>query len=127
MNYRELNAPDLVKEWKKAVNDHVNISRDAALIKRKLELMSPVQIMLGMLQYKGARTITIPQFLSQEESWYLDDEELAEIELARALTGVTTEDYYVFRDLEISFNPKEIIKAQEAFKNLKVWAERVIT
>lgn len=127
MNYRELNAPDLVKEWKKVVNDHVNMARDAALIKRKLELMSPVQIMLGMLQYKGARTITIPQFLSQEEDWYLDEEELAEIELARALTGVTTEDYYVFRDLENTFNPKEIITAQEAFKRLKVWAERVIT
>lgn len=76
------------------------MGRDSALIKRELEISSPVQILYGMYQYVGVKTISIPMFLRQRNDWIEDDEEMAGIELARLVTKATPPCYYAFMDLK---------------------------
>lgn len=124
---KELNSPDLVKQWKKLVNDNISIGRDAHMIKLRLEYMSPIQILYGMYQYIGQRTISIPQFLSQEEDWFVPDEMEAQIELAVAISHTKPPAYWIWHDLKEEPPSYTVFnQSKQAFSELRDWSERVI-
>lgn len=125
---REYTAPDLVKEWKKRVNQNIVMGRDAHLIKVKLEYLTPAQILLGIYCYVGEDTVSIPQFLQQEEDWIEEDQEAAEIELAAAITKTTPPAYRIWRDLRYEEpTPSNLRAYKEAKQNLYEWVERILS
>lgn len=124
----ELTAPDLVKQWKKLVNDNIIIGRDAALIKQRLEYLTSVQILLGMHQYVGEKTISIPQFLKQESDWLVEDSITAQIELAAAMANTRPAAYLIWQDLRYEDPTYENMEEYRKAKNeLVKWSERVIS
>lgn len=102
------------------------MARDAKLIKDKLEIMTPCQILAGMYLYTGNRTISIPQFLHQSENWLENDELLAEAEVARNLSHYEPESYYVYLDLKEEREPWAINHAVVARNSLREWIDRVL-
>ena len=126
MNYRELNSVDLVKRWRVIVNDNVNIGRDSHLIKEFLVRATPVQILFGMYQYQKSKTISIPQFLKQCDRWLEDDEQWAEIELARNLTSTTPPEYFVYMDLIEEETAYAFQLSFAARQSLRQWADRIL-
>lgn len=126
MNFRELNAPQLVSRWKSLVNDHVQVGRDAHLLKDFLLRANSVQILLGMYRMRGQSTITIPQFLRQNEAWLEEDEYLAEIELARYISKITPPEYYTYRDLMDEESTFAFKNSFEARQSLKEWSDRIL-
>lgn len=127
MNYKDLTAPDLVKQWRRLVNDNVMFGRDAHLVKDFLLLATPVQVLLGMYQYKDIRTVTIPQFLRQWESWLIEDEAWAEVELACYVARQTPPEYYIYKDLVNEQNSEAFFTSIEARLKLREWSEGVLT
>lgn len=126
MTYREMTAPDLVKQWRRLVNDYVNMGRDSHLIKQELQALTPVQILLGMYRCKGQATLSIPQFLRQKDKW-LEDEAWAEVELARFLTNTSPPSYYVFMD---TINEEDVASREHFLKasaSLFQWADGVVS
>lgn len=128
MSYKTMNAPDLVKHWKKTVNDNVQMGRDAHMMKTLLEHCTPVQILCGMYQYTDSRTITIPQFIRQADAWLLEDEFEAGLHLAIAVSHADPPPaYYIMYDLEF----EETADAHNAYENakeeLKIWADRILS
>lgn len=124
---RELNSPDLVKQWRKLVNENVMMGRDAHMIKQRLQYMTPVQVLLGMYQYIGQTTVTIPQFLEQEEEWWVMDEMEAQIELAVCISHTKPPAYWIWQDLKNEPQYYGIYKqAKEAFEELRAWSERIL-
>lgn len=126
MNYKELNAPDLVKQWRKVVNVHVMMGRDAALLKDALVRYTSVQIMLGFYQYEHNATISIPQFIRQNEQWLCVDELEADIELAVLVARKKPEAYYVWQDYKDEDSAYAFGQAVAARQDLKQWADRVL-
>src|SRR3990172_11294622 len=126
MSYRELTAPDLVKQWKKLVNDNISIGRDSHLIKQFLQGVSPAQILLGMYQYQGNRTISIPQFLKQSNEWLELDEEEVDIDLAICVTNHVPQEYYDYHDYKEEENARSYQISREAKTKLKEWAGLII-
>ena len=125
---REYTAPDLVKEWRKRVNQNIAMGRDAHLIKMKLEYLTPVQVLLGIYCYVGEETVSIPQFLQQEEDWIEEDTEAAEIELAAAITKSTPPAYRIWRDLRYEEPTTSNLRAyREAMSELREWVERILS
>ena len=121
-----LNAPDLVKKWRSLVNDNVMMGRDSALIKKALtEGLTPAQILYGMYQYETERTITIPQFLAQQEDWLVDAGN-AEIELACCISHTTPPEYYIWQDFKNSDNSYGYQQAREAHRKVQQWAMRIL-
>lgn len=127
MSYREMNAPDLVKHWKKTVNDNVQMGRDAHMMKTLLEHCTPVQILCGMSQYERVRTVTIPQFIKAEVDWRIEDEFEAGVELAVAITGTIPPAYYIYHDLIDEEIPSSYKEFEAAKEELKVWADRILS
>lgn len=124
---KDLKAPDLVKHWRKLVNDNVSMGRDAHMIKLRLEYLSSVQLLAGMYQYVGKKTITIPQFLSQEEEWLVEDEMEAQIELAVYISHTKPPAYWIWQDLKNEPGDYRIYnQAKEAFDELRDWSERIL-
>src|SRR3990167_5130056 len=126
MNYRELTAPDLVKQWRKIVNKYVQMGRDAHLLKEFLLRATPIQILLGMYQYQGERTVSIPQFLKSEAVWLEEDEQWAEICLATYITSVRPPEYYEYLDFCEEQTADAFIRSLAARLKLKEWAEKVL-
>lgn len=126
INYRDLNAPQLVRYWKKIVNDNVMMGRDAHLIKDFLLRGNSVQILLGMYRRASLRTLTIPMFLRQHEEWFEYDESLAEIELARHISHTTPPEYYTYIDLVGEETSFAFQKSLEARITLREWANKVL-
>lgn len=123
----QANAPDLVKRWKTLVNDNVMIGRDAAMLKKLLtEGVTPAQILYGMYQYEGERTITIPQFLAQQEDWLVDAGD-AEIELACCMSKTTPPEYFIWQDLKNEQTSYAYQQAREAHRKVQQWAIRILT
>lgn len=121
-----MTAPELVKQWKKLVNDHVNMGRDSHMIKEKLEFITPVQMLLGFYFYKANKTVTIPQFLKNYETWLYMDESWAEIELACHITDTYPPAYYICLDLVDEETSEAYLAYTEARLLLKEWAERIL-
>lgn len=131
ISYRNLNSPELVKEWRKLVNSNVMMGRDSHLIKERLTYLTPVQILLGMYQYVGNKTITIPRFLKSEEAWLIDDEIEAEIELAVCITHTEPPAYWIWLDTrdEVASNNTSydvFVQGLSAKKELQEWANSVL-
>jgi hypothetical protein len=122
----DITAPDLVKEWKHIVNDYVMIGRDAHLMKESLNIFTVAQILLGIYQYAGNRSITIPRFLSSHEEWIERDEEWAKIELAREFSKTTPKEYLLYQDLCEEENSQAFMTSLEARLWLRDWAERIL-
>lgn len=126
----DLDCPELVKQWRKLVNDNVQMGRDAHLIKRFMADYgaTPDQILLGIYQYKDVRTVSIPQFLRQWESWLVADEWLAELELAVCICmGNAPPEYYVYHDLVDDVqNSDDVGHLEDAKQKLSNWKERVL-
>lgn len=125
MNYREMSAPELVKMWRKLVNDNVSIGRDSHLVKQALIEMNPVQMLLGIYQ-QTSKSISIPQFLRNKEQWLELDEGTAEIELAIAVTRHIPPEYYVYHENLDEESPMAHGRALEARLKLREWAENII-
>src|SRR6185436_11954014 len=106
-------------------NDNVAIGRDAALIKRALVELTPAQILYGMYQYETERTISIPQFLAQQEDWVIDAEE-AEIELAICISHTTPPEYFLWQDYRQEQTSYAYQQARDARRKLQVWSARVL-
>lgn len=121
----QLNAPDLVKKWKTLVNDNCQMGRDAALIKKALTELSPAQILYGMYQYETERTISIPQFLAQQEDWVIDRDE-AEIELAICISHTTPPEYFIWMDTRNEQTSYAYQQARDAYRKLQIWSARVL-
>lgn len=122
----QANAPDLVKKWRSLINDNVMMGRDSALIKKALtEGLTPAQILYGMYQYEGERTITIPQFLAQQEDWLVEADE-AEIELACCMSKTTPPEYYIWQDYKNSDNSYGYQQARDAKRKVQIWAQKVL-
>lgn len=124
---KELTAPELVKQWRKIVNDHVMVGRDSHLIKEFLLRATPVQVLLGMYQYKNNNTITIPQFLRQADTWLELDESWAEVELAIEITGHPPLDYYVYIENFDEERADYFTQGLAARVRLREWSERVLS
>ena len=121
------NAPDLVKKWRSLVNDSVMMGRDSALIKKQLtEGVTPAQILFGMYQYEGERTITIPQFLSQMDEWLVEPAEEAEIELACCMSKTTPPEYYIWQDYRFEQTSYGYQQARDAKRKVQIWASKVL-
>ena len=126
MNYRELTTPQLLRLWKSLVNDNVMVGRDSHLIKESLIKYTPIQLLLGFYRFKEQRTVTIPQFLKQEDDWLELDEKWAEVELACFIANNTPAWYNVYLENKDSWSADYYMQALEAKKLLDEWAERVI-
>ena len=122
----ELTAPELVKRWRKLVNDHVLVGRDSHLIKEFLRGATPVQMLLGMYRVRGQDTITIPQFLRESDTWMELDENWAEVLLAIEIIGIPPIDYYLYIENREEERPEYIAQSLEARLRLREWAERVL-
>lgn len=122
----QANAPDLVKKWRSLVNDNVMMGRDAALIKKALTELTPAQILFGMYQYETERTITIPQFLAQQDDWAIDKDD-AEIELACCISHTTPPEYYLWQDLRHEQTSYAYQQARDAHRKVQIWANRVLS
>lgn len=123
----QANAPELVKKWRSLVNDNVTMARDAALIKRSLSQgITPAQILYGMYQYETERTITIPQFLTQQEDWLVDKDE-AEIELACCISHTTPPEYYIWQDYKQEQTSYAYQQAKEAHRKIQQWAYKILS
>lgn len=125
-SYRNLTAPDLVKEWKRLVNSPVMMGRDARFMKEALMMYTPVQIMLGIHRTKSATT-TIPMFVKSTESWLEEDELLAEIELACIITGHTPPEYFTYLEYRDEETAYAFNKSLEARLKLREWADGVLS
>jgi hypothetical protein len=80
-----------------------------------------------MYQYKGERTVSIPQFLKQRDEWFVEDETEAMIELAVCVSETTHPSYWIWQDLRTEYPRPEWVRAyNEALKELKDWANRII-
>ena len=129
MSFRTLTCPDLVKEWRKIVNDNIELVRDAFLLKRFMAEHSatPPQILLGMHENKGSRTLTIPQMLRAWEEWLVEDEWEAELELAVRISHNEPAAYFIYHDFadedETADNYARFIEAKQV---LSVWKERIL-
>jgi hypothetical protein len=126
MNYKELTAPQLLRQWKKLVNDNIMAGRDAHLLKTSLLQYTPCQILVGMFQYKQNSTISIPQFLRQSEEWLLEDEKWAEIELAHYLTKRAPPEYYTYLDLIDEESTYAFTHILAARKSLADWSDKIL-
>lgn len=126
MSYRELTAPDLVKQWKQIVNSHVVMGRDAHLLKDYLNAHTPVQVLYGFYQCANRSNISIPLFLKLEDNWLEEDEFEAELELARFISHTTPPAYYTYQELksEESFWSIQSVKTAKAI--LIQWIEGVL-
>lgn len=124
--FRDLNALELIKIWRRVVNNNVNAGRDGHLLKEYLAHTLSEIIVLGFYKYAGQGTITIPQFLRQAEDWYEEDETWARIELATLYTGVRLPDYNVYLENRLDPNPEYYQLSQTALISLKEWADRVL-
>lgn len=127
MNCRELNGAELVRRWRALVNGNVSMVRDASIFKRALLTMNSVQILLGMYQFENSRTISIPQFMRQQDAWLELDEAWADVRLAILLSHKTPSDYFLYmdcRDEETTQAYQQAIKARES---LQAWADRIIS
>lgn len=121
------NAPDLVKKWRTLVNSNVVMGRDAALLKKHLtDGITPAQILYGMYQYEGERTVSIPQFLNQLEDWLLEPPQEAEIELAICISHTTPPEYFIWQDLKNEESSYAYQQARDAHKKLQLWAGRIL-
>ena len=129
MSLRTLNPTDLVKEWRKLVNDNIELSRDAFLLKRFMAEHSatPPQMLLGMHQYRGNKTLTLPQFLRGWEEWLIEDEWEAELELAVRIAHIEPPAYFIYHDFadedETADNYARFVEAKQL---LSVWKERIL-
>lgn len=126
LNYRQANAPDMVKYWKKTVNDHVMMGRDSHLLKEALMRYTSAQILLGMHQYNGASTITIPQFLLRHERWLEPDEMWAEIRLAMEISNSTPPEFYIYMDNQEPEDSGSFQIGLAARLKLREWSDRVL-
>ena len=123
----QLTAPELVKSWKRLVNDNVMIGRDAHLLKEQLRYMTPAQLLYGIYQYIGNKIISIPQFLTQRDGWFQSDEVEAEIELAAAMSDILPPEYWIWQDLKNEqTNTYEFSQFQEAYLKLREWSTKVL-
>lgn len=124
--FEEQTATDLLRRWRQLVNDNSASGRDGALLKNFLVHTSPVQVLLGMYQFRSQRTISIYQFLSASAEWLEPDIVVAKIELARCISNKTPPSYFVWMDNK----DEEFATAQEygkkALDELKSWAEIVL-
>lgn len=126
MNYRELNAPELLKLWRSIVNKYVTGGRDLKMLKDALGLYTAPQILLGFYRNRNAPTISVPQFLKQYENWLEEDESLAEIELARYVSGFTPPEYWEYRDYEYAETATELAVHIASRLKLRQWADGVL-
>ena len=103
------------------------MGRDAALIKKALtESYTPAQILYGMYQYQGERTITIPQFLAQQEDWLIEPAADAEIELACCISHTTPPEYFLWKELRTEESSYLYQQARDAHKKVQTWAMKVL-
>lgn len=125
--FDELNAPELVRKWRSVVNDNVTMGRDSHLLKDLLLRYSPIQVLLGMYQYEGNRTVTISQFVRNVDSWIEEDDFVARITLAMKISHLTPPAYYVWMDNVEEEDAVSFKRAEEAAETLRVWSDRVLT
>lgn len=124
---KEMDAPTLVRRWKALVNDNVMMGRDAHLFKEALTIYTPVQLMFGIYQMQGNKTVSIPQFLRGHAIWLMDNELDCSIELARLITGTAPKEYWIYRDFENPFSSAELHLYEAAKAALIEWADRILS
>lgn len=127
MPQSNLNAAELLRRWNQIVNGNLASGRDGAMLKSKLQIYSSEQILLGMYQKRGNRTISIPQFLADIDDWLEPDMERATIELACEMSGKTPTDYYIWRDMQGEESAQAVKQGDEAYQRLLTWAYQVIS
>lgn len=124
--YEDLNATDLLRRWRQLVNDNSASGRDGALLKNFLLHTSPIQVLLGMYQYRSQRTISIYQFLTQTENWLESDIAIAKIELARCVANKTPASYYTWMDHKDEESALGQSYAAQAYNQIMAWADGVL-
>lgn len=130
MSYRKLSSPELVKEWRRIVNDNVSMGRDSHMIKVFMadHGVCAAQLLLGIYQYENSSTINIPQFLGDSQNWLVGDEWEAEVELAVCLSHHMPPSYYVYHDLKdeepTSVNYLQFTLAKQ---ELSLWKDRILS
>lgn len=125
-SFEEQTATDLVRRWRQIVNGNNNAGRDGALLKRFLEHTSPIQVLLGMYQYRGQRTISIPQFLAASDEWLEHDITIARIELARCISNTTPPEWYIWMDNKDEENAIADSFTKDAWTKLVAWSDGVL-
>lgn len=131
MSYRDMNSVDLVKEWRKRINQNAHLTRDAAFLKKFMEQegAGPAQVMLGIIraQAVGSSTYTMMQFLRASETWLEEDEFTAEVELAARLTHHYPAAYQIWRDLkDEELNASTNAQLEFAKHELAVWKDKIV-
>lgn len=124
--YEDLNAAELLRRWRQIVNGNNAAGRDGQLLKDYLLRVSPIQVLLGMYQYRGVRTISIPQFLRQDDEWLETDLTLAKIELARCVANKTPPSYYTWMDWKDEDGALASSYTSTALHQLITWADGVL-
>lgn len=124
--YDDLNATDLLRRWRQLVNDNSSSGRDGALLKNFLLHTSPIQVLLGMYQYRSQRTISVYQFLTQSEDWLEPDIAVAKVELARCVANKTPPSYYVWMDYKEDESVVAKSFTDSSFSTLTAWADGVL-
>lgn len=124
--YEDLNATDLLRRWRQLVNDNSASGRDGALLKNFLLHTSPIQVLLGMYQYRSQRTISIYQFLTQSEDWLEPDIVVAKVELARCVSNKTPACYYTWMDHKDEESAQSQAYAKPALSQIMAWADGVL-
>ena len=127
---KDFAAPDLVKEWRRLVNNNASMARDASMIKSFTTShgVTTAQILLAIHWHSNIPFITIPQFLRQMDNWLLEDEWEAELELAVCITHERPPAYFVYRDLRDDFaNSDELRALYKAKQELTAWKDRILS
>lgn len=121
-----LTAPQLWNQFQQIVGDrNVNRNRDIAMLTRSLEILSPIQLLLGMYQNKGSH-ISVPSMLRNQDEWIVWDDDIAKVELACHLENVIPTAYYLWRELREEENADSHRQAILALSQLKDWANRIV-
>jgi hypothetical protein len=87
---------------------------------------TPTQILLGMYQFEGNKTISIPLFLKVYNTWLELDDVTADIELAVMVTKKVPPEYYTWKELKDEPGAWAFAASIEARTSLKEWANKIL-
>lgn len=122
----EYNALDLLKAWRHIVNDKALAGRDGHLLKEFLKQASPIQILVGMYDYRNEKGLSVPAFLNQSDEWLIDDENEALIQCAIRMTDSAPPEYWIWCDYRDEESAYALEESKKALKICLDWAKRIV-
>lgn len=129
-SYKELNAPELVSQWRRIVNGDVMNGRDAHMLRKAMDEngWSPCQILLGFYTMAGRTTISIPIFLRHYDQWLVEEDFEAQINLAVQIAGYKPQHFWTYYDLLDTGIESATLrqKFNDAKWELQQWADRIL-